>query len=793
MVTRPRSPDIKLTGQMTSKPKSTLACTPRGAVLRKSAQTGPTAGCTSSSRRATLRLIHGTIDLRRTRRQSRLHAQKCARSSLRTLKMSSLYQHRTGLLSLFIIGEEFRVMWWDRSGVIVSKRLNYVNDPKPLLQFIWHFVQLSDERQGLDPTASLLKEDDAEFELMDKLAKPHSLDMDYLEPGTEHIVTESPLTASAGVRPSSDEADPPEAAGTNRAGVAPSAKEDERRPVFKYVRQQFRASLATAWPRYKLEVGEEKRVFLVAKPIFKASTMFGRATRGYVAVDVKTGCFVFLKDSWRPYYAGVDCEGSYLELFAKDRTDMDVPTVICHGDVGRQRAFTAIYEGTPQGRKAKERSRLEALGKTAVQPNTAPSGSRSRKRARPDYEAEAESIEEKKATNNESLRHHIHYRIAVEEVCLPFTEFRTTEQLIRLMSHCIETHYWAYTRYRLLHRDISAGNVLILPTLVKEENGEEIVEWRGVLTDWELAKAVPQKGEEDVARQPERTGTWQFMSVDYIDCNWTRPIVVADELESFFHVLMFYAVRFLPNTLPSVTAFVIEYFDTFSPAKPGGRSCGLAKRSLIRNGTLEYGMEYFLFLKTTREQGNPLNVLLFELLKLFAARYQVIHQARQAAALQRGRDAPKPPVASAAKGSPPRTHQRKNKPSWFKDRQPVVSSGKTPDLIVRRDTGADSERTLQKLDTHEEFLNLFEETLRLPREDWRDTEVVGHDQLVNYELRIVFAAQVDSTTAARNSAKRPKTDDDTPSAPAFGPSKSAATDSFLSISRSKGRERARRV
>ncbi|KAI0368180.1 hypothetical protein BV20DRAFT_475388 [Pilatotrama ljubarskyi] len=702
------------------------------------------------------------------------------------------YQHRTALLSLFIIGEEFRVMRWDRSGVIVSKKTNYYKDPKPLLEFIWHFSQLSDEQQGLDPTATLIKTDDEDFKLMNYLAQPHPLDMNYLEPGTEHIVTDSPLARSAGTDPSppsgSDEARPPETEPEGHDDSPLHQVDWKKQPVFNYVRQQFRESLAPGWPRFRLEVGQERRVFLVAKPIFKSSTMFGRATRGYIAVDVQTGRFVFLKDSWRPFYVGVDPEGSYLDLFAGDKY-MIVPTVVCHGDVENQVAFTAGYE--ERGREARKHARLEALRKKRVPSDSTPSSSVSKKRARPDDEVKDATQETDATSEDEFLRHHIHYRIAVEEVCLPFTEFRTTEQLIRLMYNCIETHYWAYENHKLLHRDISAGNVLILPTLVKNDAGVEVVRWRGVLTDWELAKRVPEPGEQDVARQPERTGTWQFMSVDYVDCNWTRPVAVADELESFFHVMTFYAVRFLPSTLPSVTTFVIDYFDTFSPEKAGARSCGHAKRAMLTYGAPKFGKEHFAFLKTTRVQGNPLNNLLGKLLQLFAARYEAIDRER-AAARRDGENAHAIPTTAVTTTPQSRVLWRdsEDKP-WRKNRQAAQLLVGTPPA-PRWDP-----QDAAKLDTHEVFLNLFEETLDSPWEYWLKTDVVGKDQLVNYEPRIIFVAAAESTSHRQAgqglgaSTKRAKTGSDgNPSTFSLRPMKVLATEPALSGSGKKGKGRA---
>lgn len=57
-------------------------------------------------------------------------------------------------------------------------------------------------------------------------------------------------------------------------------------------------------------------------------------------------------------------------------------------------------------------------------------------------------------------------------------------------------HKEAYEKARLIHRDISAGNILLVRSL---ESGN----WEGMLNDWELAKSISET--DDTARQPDRT------------------------------------------------------------------------------------------------------------------------------------------------------------------------------------------------------------------------------------------------------------------------------------------------
>ncbi|EIW60846.1 uncharacterized protein TRAVEDRAFT_120707, partial [Trametes versicolor FP-101664 SS1] len=360
-----------------------------------------------------------------------------------------LHQHRTALYSLFILGREFRAVRWDRAGVIVSKKVDYVKHTDSLLEILWRIAQLDDAQQGLDPTATLIS--------------VQGSSVPKLRPSERRNLVQ--------------------AEGRTRSPSSRSVKYgNDRSCRVRHLRRRPPAASVRGG-------AEAYRVFLVGKPIFVSSSLFGRATRGYVAVDAKTRRFVFLKDSWRPFYEGVDPEGTYLKKLSKDKALL-VPAYLCDGDVDAPSAA-----------------------------NLAP------------------------LETEDSLRHHIHYRIVMKDVCLPFDRFRSSKELVRLIYHCVSTHYWAYTTYNLLHRDISSGNVLILPRYTTVD-GKEKVRWFGILTDWELAKTVCKKGTEDKARQPERTGTWQFMSVASVASQWTLPVAVADELESFFHVMLFYGVRY---------------------------------------------------------------------------------------------------------------------------------------------------------------------------------------------------------------------------------------------------------
>ena len=65
-------------------------------------------------------------------------------------------------------------------------------------------------------------------------------------------------------------------------------------------------------------------------------------------------------------------------------------------------------------------------------------------------------------------------------------------------------HEDALTKCEILHRDVSAGNILILPKVIADNEVTYFL-WVGVLSDWELSKRLPGEDEEPKARQPHRT------------------------------------------------------------------------------------------------------------------------------------------------------------------------------------------------------------------------------------------------------------------------------------------------
>ncbi|EJF57404.1 hypothetical protein DICSQDRAFT_174046, partial [Dichomitus squalens LYAD-421 SS1] len=275
--------------------------------------------------------------------------------------------------------------------------------------------------------------------------------------------------------------------------------------------------------------------FAVGAPYFQAPGVAGRFTRGYIALPVNDkgkiddeATFVFLKDAWRVDHPEIEQEGETLR-FLNQRKVPFVPTLVCHGDLG-------------QVTKSQEHWK--------------------------ELHPEVKKV---------PLKTHSLYRVVVKEVGLPLEAFVDSSfQLCQMLACCITAHAEAY-KAGIIHRDISAGNIL----MYKGKKGQ----WLGLLNDWELSKKVDNESLE--GRQPDRTGTWQYMSAHALN-DPHRRIVIQDELESFFHVLLYYAIRFLPHNLQDecVGKFLTDYFDDYS-IYDGYCICGRAKHDAMVNGFID--------------------------------------------------------------------------------------------------------------------------------------------------------------------------------------------------------------
>lgn len=234
------------------------------------------------------------------------------------------------------------------------------------------------------------------------------------------------------------------------------------------------------------------------------------------------------------------------------------------------------------------------------------------------------------------------------------------------------------------------------------------------------------------------------MSVASVASHWTLPVAVADELESFFHVMLLYGVRYLPHTLPNVPDFVIEYFDTFQQDAAGRRLCSTLKEAAVQDKRLVYAGKDLLFVKTTGEPGNPINALIKDLLELFQARYQVKKHDEVLKETLGARDATHPSSAPRYKAL------KKNNMAepWMVncDPDPTIDDPEE-DWSLLEPLSPETVKLAAQLNTHIRVLQLFGLMETINEDLWDNTGVLCKDQLVNYEPGPRFCMAIETGTA----------------------------------------------
>ncbi|KAI0644499.1 hypothetical protein C8Q79DRAFT_912773 [Trametes meyenii] len=157
-------------------------------------------------------------------------------------------------------------------------------------------------------------------------------------------------------------------------------------------------------------------------------------------------------------------------------------------------------------------------------------------------------------------RERSHMRIVVDDVGRPLTEFASTHELVRAVRDAIKGHQLLWEKAKILHRDVSVGNILIA-------DDQKSKDFTGFLHDFdysamELDLEAPdddspnigtsETGETsplaadnssgDPTTLKERTGTFYFMAYEIL----STPGIIHNthhDLESFYWVLLWVVVR----------------------------------------------------------------------------------------------------------------------------------------------------------------------------------------------------------------------------------------------------------
>ncbi|KZT10194.1 uncharacterized protein LAESUDRAFT_674007 [Laetiporus sulphureus 93-53] len=371
---------------------------------------------------------------------------------------------------------------------------------------------------------------------------------------------------------------------------------------FEFIKRSYKESLDKKWPRWKLVV--EGDDYLVGKPRVKAAGVVGRGTRSYTAYHVKDKAFCWLKDAWRVELPGIDKEGDVLLDLHRAGVEF-VPTLLCHGDVedegGVQRTVSQDYPKTAKEKNASEETTSQGAKADG------PSSSKS---------------DEPAPTQPDTIipdRRFTHYRMVVREVGMPLEDFENCRELVELVADGVEAHGQACNKAGYLHRDVSGGNMVIVPLKAK---GDTERKRHGLLIDWEFAKrlkAIEDGGavQNDMPRQTERTGTWQFQSARILN-NPRSPVEIQDELESFFYIILYNGIRYTTHNCPDVPSFLYQFFDV-APVYDKQYSSPAWKKMAMATGVIQVKQngEQLRFFPRAVDSDSPtpsadLNVLCIE-------------------------------------------------------------------------------------------------------------------------------------------------------------------------------------
>ncbi|KAI0319063.1 hypothetical protein OF83DRAFT_863189 [Amylostereum chailletii] len=215
-----------------------------------------------------------------------------------------------------------------------------------------------------------------------------------------------------------------------------------------------------------------------ARPL--SDYLAGRATVGFVAVRLSDGAVVWIKDSWRVDKPPMQKESdTYRRLM--DANIPHIAQMLAGGDVEGQKTRTDEY------------------------------------------------IKARWACASCSVLPHIHHRIVLGTVGRSLRRFRSTFEMVTAVRDALEAHGQAFSKLKLLHGDISPGNILIT------EDGH------GILIDWERAIDLV------VEERTILSGTWPFTSAKLLAAQGGKAHTLSDDLESFLYVVLYELVRYRPT------------------------------------------------------------------------------------------------------------------------------------------------------------------------------------------------------------------------------------------------------
>ncbi|KAF8072153.1 hypothetical protein FPV67DRAFT_1748840 [Lyophyllum atratum] len=316
-------------------------------------------------------------------------------------------------------------------------------------------------------------------------------------------------------------------------------------------------------------------------------SLTGQCTRAYPVYESDTGRLYFMKDSWRAEEHGK--ESAILRTLQKAGVQ-HISGLVCGDDIPHQTTVTNLHVPLRDRGTAQLEACSTGLFCSQQADPVTEFGDPSAVLSRPKNASWICGNDRRRITGR------YHHRMITDVIGSHLKNFTSSKQMMEAISQAFTAHQQAYELCKIIHRDISAYNILIT------ENGQ------GILSDWDLANY-----EKDIAanspRRQARTGTWQFMSCLLL-MDRHKPHTIQDDIESFVHLILYHSIRYLRHTKShTVRALLSKIFDDVYQEDDGSQVGGISKKSLFRD------KEKFKPFKNFQLMNNaPLNAWIYDAL-----------------------------------------------------------------------------------------------------------------------------------------------------------------------------------
>ncbi|KAL4250931.1 hypothetical protein ABKN59_005225 [Abortiporus biennis] len=358
-------------------------------------------------------------------------------------------QNRTHVFSVAVYGSKARFFRFDRAGAFVSDATDYVEDSHYFVDFFRRYNMLSRKQQGYDTSVTVAT--DVERSLyVDALNN-------FAQAAAQGVIRTSPAV-------------------------------DYTLTFNQFYRHVYKISISD------ISNSSTSLDYIFSAPFYHSASLYGRASKGFVAYSMNRRQLVFLKDTWRAVHPHIECEHEVYEDLISQMPELSsfLPTIYSAGDVS---------DPQPQSTTSTKWKNLEGISWVNGSPDVAP----------------------------DEMKNHQHYRIA-EELLYSIETIEDCEELWQITHDVNFVILMAWHKcQKRLHRDVSPGNVMT------DGRG------RGKLVDWDHSRKMS-VGIPDSCHT-ERTGTWEFISYRLL----SSPLEIhqlVDDMESMFWVFLDVALRF---------------------------------------------------------------------------------------------------------------------------------------------------------------------------------------------------------------------------------------------------------